>query len=122
MKIFLVTRISGNKRIFFLGLTCAKFQQNLLNSMVVGTRQSFQFFRQNTCFLENNRALSKFLYWILHYLGSTTKLYKNQSIKPNFILTTLATLSNYVTVQEKYTKYFFSLILFFCFGLRGIKM
>ena len=26
--------------------TCAKFQQKILNSMVVGARQSFQFFRQ----------------------------------------------------------------------------
>ena len=36
--------------------------------MVVGARQSFQFFRQNTWFLKNNRALSKFLYGILYYL------------------------------------------------------
>ena len=27
--------------------------------MVVGARQSFQFFRQKTWFLENNRAFSK---------------------------------------------------------------
>ena len=53
---------------------CAKFQQKLLKSMVAGTRQSFQFFRQNTWFLENNRALSKFLYGILHYLISVSKL------------------------------------------------
>ena len=38
---------------------CAKFQQKILNSMVVGARQSFHFFKQNTWFLENNRALSK---------------------------------------------------------------
>ena len=42
--------------------------------MVIGARQSFQFFRQNTGFLENNRALSKFLYEILHYLISVIKL------------------------------------------------
>ena len=30
--------------------------------MVAGARQSFQIFRQNTWFLENNRVLSKFLY------------------------------------------------------------
>ena len=36
--------------------------------MVVGARQSFQFFRQNTWFLENNRALPRFLYEILRYL------------------------------------------------------
>ena len=42
--------------------------------MVVGTCQSFQFFRQNTWFFENNRALSKFLYGILNYPISITKL------------------------------------------------
>ena len=37
--------------------TCAKFQQDLLNSMVVGA----QFFRQKTWFLKNKRALTTFL-------------------------------------------------------------
>ena len=37
--------------------TCAKFQQKILNSMVVGAPQSFQFFRQKTWFLGNNRGL-----------------------------------------------------------------
>ena len=41
--------------------------------MVVGTRQNFQFFRQKAWFLESNRALSKFLYEILHYLISIIK-------------------------------------------------
>ena len=36
--------------------------------MVVGARDSFHFFRQKTWFLENSRALSKFLFEILHYL------------------------------------------------------
>ena len=45
-----------------------------INSMVVGARQSFQFFRQNTWFLENNRALSEFFYGILHYLISIIKI------------------------------------------------
>ena len=45
-----------------------KFQQKLLNSVVVGTRQSFQFLRQNIWFLENNRALPNFLYGILHQI------------------------------------------------------
>ena len=36
---------------------CAKFQQTILNSMVVGARQSFQFFRQKSWFLGNNRPL-----------------------------------------------------------------
>ena len=53
--------------------TCAKFQQNIFNSMIVGHRQIFEFFRQNTWFLEINGALSKFLNTVLHYLISITK-------------------------------------------------
>ena len=56
--------------------------------MAVGVRQSFQIFRQNTWFLKNYRALSRFLYGILDYLISFTKFKKNQSMTPNFILTT----------------------------------
>ena len=48
--------------------TCAKFQQNILNSVIVGVSQSFYFFRQIAWFLGNNRALSKFNHWILHCL------------------------------------------------------
>ena len=44
------------------------FSKKILNSMIVGARQIFQFFRQKTWFLKSNRALSKFLYGILHYL------------------------------------------------------
>ena len=36
--------------------------------MVVGARQSFQFFKRIGWFLGNNRTLSKFRYRILHYL------------------------------------------------------
>ena len=54
--------------------TCRKFQQKILNCRVVGARQSFEIFRQNAWFLENNRALPKFLYGILHYSISTIKL------------------------------------------------
>ena len=32
--------------------TCAKFQQKILNPRVVGARQSFQIFEQNTIFLQ----------------------------------------------------------------------
>ena len=53
---------------------CVKFQRKSLDSMVAGARQSFQIFRQNTWFLKYNRAFSKVLYWILHYLISTIKL------------------------------------------------
>ena len=45
--------------------------------MVVGARKSFQFFRQITWFLGNNRALSKFKNLILHYLISIIKLKNN---------------------------------------------
>ena len=41
--------------------------------MVVAARQSFQFFRQMTWFLGNNRAWSKFKYRILNYLISIIK-------------------------------------------------
>ena len=42
--------------------------------MVVGARQSFQFFRQKTWFLGSNRGLPYFKYQILHDLIRTTKL------------------------------------------------
>ena len=54
--------------------TCAKSQQQLLKSMAVVARQSFQFFRQNTWLLENNRVLSEFLSGILNSLISITNL------------------------------------------------
>ena len=54
--------------------TCAKFQQKTLNFTVIEACQRFQFFRQITWFLGNNRALSKFRYRILHNLISITKL------------------------------------------------
>ena len=41
--------------------------------MVLGARQSCQFSGQNIWFLENNRALPKFLYGILYYLISIIK-------------------------------------------------
>ena len=59
--------------------------------MVVGARQSFQSFTQNTWFLENKKVLSKFLCEILHYLISIITLSKNQSIKPIFVFTTRVT-------------------------------
>ena len=45
--------------------------------MVVGAHQSFQFFRQKTRFLGNNRGLPSFRRRILQNLISTTKLQKN---------------------------------------------
>ena len=54
--------------------TCEKFQQKILNSMVVRFSQSFQFSRQNTLFLKNSEVLSKFFREILHCLISIIKL------------------------------------------------
>ena len=45
--------------------------------MVVGARQSFQFFRQSTWFLKNNRVLPKFFHGILHHLISIIEFKKN---------------------------------------------
>ena len=73
--------------------TCAKFQQKISNPMVIGARQSFQFFREITWFFGNKRALSILKYWILHHLINIIKLRNNQSVKPNFTLTTRANLS-----------------------------
>ena len=66
--------------------------------MVVGARQSFQFFRQNTWFLENSGTLPKLLYKILHYLISIInyKIIKYKYKINNFILTTQATLNNFL--------------------------
>ena len=41
--------------------------------MTFQAHQSFQFFKQNTWFLENNGALCKYLHWILHYSGLSAK-------------------------------------------------
>ena len=38
---------------------CAKFQQQLLNSMVVKARQSFKFFRQKYLVSQKQRALGQ---------------------------------------------------------------
>ena len=53
--------------------------------MVLGARQSVQFFRQKTWFLENNRVLSRFLSGVPHYLISIIKSSKNQLIKNNWL-------------------------------------
>ena len=53
---------------------CAKFQQKILNSNVVGARQSFRFFTQKTWFLGKNRPSPQFRYRILHNLISITNL------------------------------------------------
>ena len=66
--------------------------------MVVGARQSFQFFRQVTWFLGNNRALSKCRYQILHNLISIIKLQKNQSVNTNFKLTTRAIFIHFLSM------------------------
>ena len=57
----------------------------ILNCRVVGARQSFQIFIQNTWFFESNRALSKCSYGILHYLISISN-YDIKSVHENTIL------------------------------------
>ena len=73
--IFLSKDLSKFKKILNIDKheTCVKFQQKALRFTVVGVRSSVLFFGQNTWFLENNRALSKLLYEILHYLSSIIK-------------------------------------------------
>ena len=66
--------------------TCATFQQKILNCRVVGAHPSFHIFRQNTWFLKNNKALSRFLYGILHYLISIIKLQLTKSVHKKTIL------------------------------------
>ena len=74
------SRSKQNKRIphtlfrHYQQKTCAKFQQKILNFVVVGAPESFQFFRQKACFLGNRRGFSLFRQRILHNLISTTKL------------------------------------------------
>ena len=55
---------------------------------MVEVHQNFQFFRQITLSLGTNKDLSKFKYWILHYLIVIIKLQIS-----NFILTTRTTWS-----------------------------
>ena len=50
------------------------FNKKILNFVVVGVCQSFQFIRHIAWFLGNNTALSKFRYRILYNLISITKL------------------------------------------------
>ena len=67
----------------------------MLNFGVVGARQSFQFFKQVACFLENNKALFKFRHRILfNFINiSINYIKKNDSIKTNLNLTTGAILT-----------------------------
>ena len=53
--------------------------------MVTGS-QNFEFFGSNTWFLENNRALSKFLYRILHYLISNYQVIKGSVHKSQIFI------------------------------------
>ena len=45
--------------------------------MAVRACQNFQFMRQITWFLENEKALFKFKYWTLHHLISIINLQNN---------------------------------------------
>ena len=56
--------------------------------MVVGAHQTFQFFRQKNWFLNNNRALSKFLYGFCITSLVLSNYNKISPSKNNFLLTT----------------------------------
>ena len=56
-----------------------------INSLVVTARQSFQFFRQITWLLRNNKVWSRFRNRILYWSISIIKLEK-KTVKANFIL------------------------------------
>ena len=60
------TKIPNTRR----GEMGVKYQQNILNFVVVGARQCCLFLRKITWFLGNNRILSKFRYRILYYVIS----------------------------------------------------
>ena len=79
--------------------------------MVVGACQGFQFFRQSTWFLENNRALSKFLSRIFHFLISITKLWRKSVHKTHFYINHASHLKKkctnirfYFSIHKKKTK------------------
>ena len=88
--------------------------------MVAGARQNFQFFRQNTWFLENNRALSKFksdLNQILHYLINC----KNSFRKIQFYVNTTQStfISNTIDSPMMHFQVF---CVFTYFALRTLSM
>ena len=60
-------------RHWWAGDVC-EFSAKNVELRVVGARRSFQIYWQKAWFPENNSALSKFLYEILHYLISIIKL------------------------------------------------
>ena len=53
--------------------------------MIVGARQNFHLFGQNTWYLKNNRDLIKFLYDFAIFTYYHQIIKKNQSIKANFV-------------------------------------
>ena len=71
----------------------SKISAKNIQFYVVVAGKSFQFFSQSTWFLDNNGTLSKVLHGISGYLISIINLSRNQSLEPNFMLTTRATLT-----------------------------
>ena len=86
----------------------AKFKQKKFKSRATGSCQSFQFFRQNSWFFENNGALPKYSYIVFLYLTIITKL-SNQSLKPNFILTKQATLKHILILKYMFNIFHFDI-------------
>lgn len=71
-----------------------KCQQKIFSSVVVGAGRKFQCFIKNIWFLENKKALSKFLWKDFALLNQNYENIKNnQSIKPSFVLIMRANLT-----------------------------
>ena len=74
----------------------------MLYCRVVGARQKSQIFRQNTWFLENSRAFSKFFVWDFALPSQYYQMIIKPDHKNNFILTTQATLRRTITTTILY--------------------
>ena len=73
----------------------------LLNNVVFNQKsQKFTCKPQNTWFLKNNRALSKSLCSILHYLISSTQLWKKSVHQSQFYFNHASHLNLYLTAVE----------------------
>ena len=61
-----------------------RFQRKILNFMLVGACQNFQFFKETTWFLGNNRDLFKFSHQILRNLSRIIEIEKHSVHKSKF--------------------------------------
>ena len=66
-----------SSNLWLIALKTMQLLLQILNTMIVGDLQNFQFSRQITWFHGKNRALSEFKEWIFHYLVSIIKFQDN---------------------------------------------